>query len=185
MWGARAVLAVSGKMAPRSAGSRDRPGDAHEAQEYDSTSRQAKVYLFTRPVDRSLPDSIEYHHWALVFVFQGDDVRTAEGFPDDSERLYPKYTKLFPEEEGSYYTLGSISTSPAAVLQKVRDNPCNGEKYTATWQNCQTWLRALTASLGDGVEGGLREFKTLREANPVVAAAGKKKSAKGFGSFSS
>ncbi|KAJ8895596.1 hypothetical protein PR048_000932 [Dryococelus australis] len=99
--------------------------------------------------------------------------------------LYPKYTKLYPKECGKYYLVGTVHTSPTNILEMSKANYYNNTKYIATWQNCQTWVKELAYKMGGEVAKKIDEFKTLKEANPVVAVVGKKKNAVGLRSFSS
>ncbi|XP_063227500.1 uncharacterized protein LOC134533779 isoform X2 [Bacillus rossius redtenbacheri] len=144
-------------------------------KEYDCFEREAELYLFTRPVDQRLPDSVQYHHWALVFHFDGNDVRTVEGFGDEDDNiLFAHYTKEKPKDEGKYFALGKVLSSPTKVLEMAKSNDYNYKSYTATWQNCQTWVKWIAEQLGEEVVKKINDFKTLKQANPFVAIAGKK-----------
>ncbi|XP_063239263.1 uncharacterized protein LOC134540442 [Bacillus rossius redtenbacheri] len=171
---AGAAVALGGIACLVSSAKVSKRGNYPKAKEYDVEEREAEVFLFTcRLPGIPVPDSTDFHHWALVLLFEGNDVRTMEGLVDEESKLYAVYYKEKPVDEGKYYSLGKVRTSPKKVFEMCESNCFNSQEYLPTWQNCQSWVKELAKKLGEGIALKLEEFKTLMETKPFLSKVGK------------
>ena len=159
-------------------------------EEFDTTRRECKVWVFTMPIKLMKPMESTtlrcLRHWFVVCDFHNRAFRCELDNPSAAlagGEIHPRWSIFtgfmqgcndLDDIEGAF--IETITTSPRKVYELVCHHQMNFKTYQAVHQNCQNWvmklLQSMPGNLCDATKAA--KFKPLGESHCLLRFSAEK-----------